>query len=216
VVPCFNMFLAAKYSSTSVLCNRFGEGQQQSCSRWSVLNKIRKSFSLKCEKQMGRAVGETTRSYFLHISANYTDDRSRGRERPKIIAQHTTLLASLISTELANRQPIITLLRLPPTTSSQFITGRVVRKMVRDRVTVRGGVGTYPNPLEAEGLLSLETGAFWVQEMGDGRTSLAGMRQVRAQLVPSSWYWERTLISLVCAWTTLRRLSRWAYIQYLE
>jgi hypothetical protein len=72
--------------------------------------------------------------------------------------------------------------------------------MVRDRVTVRGGVGTYPNPLEAEGLLSWETGAFMVQEMGeDGRTSLAGIRRERAQLVPSSWYWDRTLISLVCA-----------------
>lgn len=62
------MFLAAK---------------QQSCSRWSVLNKIRNEFSLKCEKQMGRAVGEATRSYFMHKSANYTDDRSRGEGATK-------------------------------------------------------------------------------------------------------------------------------------
>jgi hypothetical protein len=40
MVRCLNMFLELSTRSMSVLGDRGGEGQQESCSRWSVLNKI--------------------------------------------------------------------------------------------------------------------------------------------------------------------------------
>lgn len=82
---CFNMVLVGKYLlghclCFALLCDRFGEGQQQSCSRrWSVWNKIRKEFSPKSEKMMGRAVGEAT----IPITP------MTGGSEPKII--HSTL-----------------------------------------------------------------------------------------------------------------------------
>jgi len=89
--------------------------------------------------------------------------------------------------------------------------------MVRDRVTVRGGVATDSTPLEAVGLLSWVSRGVVVCVRRREKTSLAGMRRETVQLVPSSWYWERTLIKPVCAWTKVvsrsrRQLSHWAYI----
>jgi hypothetical protein len=99
--------------------------------------------------------------------------------------------------------------------------------MVRDRVTVRGGVGTYFHPpWRPKDYFPGKQGRCGVQEMcaKTGEQSLAGMRRETAQLVPSSWYWERTLISPVRAWTKSRVTLRTATfslgvltdIQYLD
>ncbi len=70
-----------------------------------------------------------------------------------------------------------------PTTISPIHYRMRGAQMVRDRVTVSGGVGTYPPPLEAEALLPLGNRGELVvcKRCAKTReqTSLAGMRRER-------------------------------------